>query len=444
MGFMATFGATLTLPGLAGIVLTIGMAVDANVLIFERIREELDKGKNLLTSIDVGYSRAFVTIFDSNITTLFVGLILMWQGSGPIKGFAVTLSIGIATSMFTALFVTRLMFDVMHRMLRFETMKMMRFFSKPNIDFLGMKSKAFTISAALILIALIAAAVINISALGIDFTGGTRLTFDYKPDAQPNQVELTKLLVDAGYDAKVSYKTNLMQDKDIKKLEIVIRKQKAGKEKNDNLKAFVQNLVNKKFPNAKIENGSETSLGALIGLQFAQSALIAIIFAVIGIIIYISARFEFAFAIASIIALLHDITIATGLFIIFGYFFPSLGSGEISLPVIAALLTIMGYSLNDTIVVFDRIRENLSLIEGKSYKEIINASINQTLSRTVLTSLTTLLVLIVLFASGVVAINDFVLVMIIGIVVGTYSSIFIASPIIAVWHKKIGVKLKED
>jgi preprotein translocase SecF subunit len=202
--------------------------------------------------------------------------------------------------------------------------------------------------------------------------------------------------------------------------------------------------LNKAFPEAKISNGSETSLGALIGLQFAQSAMIAILFAVIGIIIYISARFEFAFAIASIIALLHDITIATGLFIIFGYFFPSLGSGEISLPVIAALLTIMGYSLNDTIVVFDRIRENLNLIEGKSYKEIINASINQTLSRTVLTSLTTLLVLVVLFASGVVAINDFVLVMIIGIVVGTYSSIFIASPIISVWHKKIGAKVKDD
>jgi len=444
MGFMATFGATLTLPGLAGIVLTIGMAVDANVLIFERIREELDKGKNLLTAVDVGYSRAFVTIFDSNITTLFVGLILMWQGSGPVKGFAVTLSIGIVTSMFTALFVTRLLFDLMHRFFKFKEMSMMRFFSKPNIDFLGMKNRAFSISGALIGIALLAAIIINTGALSIDFTGGTRLTFDYNADAQPEQEKMTQLLKKAGYDAKVSYKTNLMQDSETKKLEIVIRKQKTDGNSTNNMKAEVQEYLNKAFPAAKISNGSETSLGALIGLQFAQSAMIAILFAVIGIIIYISARFEFAFAIASIIALLHDITIATGLFIIFGYFFPSLGSGEISLPVIAALLTIMGYSLNDTIVVFDRIRENLNLIEGKSYKEIINASINQTLSRTVLTSLTTLLVLVVLFASGVVAINDFVLVMIIGIVVGTYSSIFIASPIISVWHKKIGAKVKDD
>ena len=164
--------------------------------------------------------------------------------------------------------------------------------------------------------------------------------------------------------------------------------------------------------------------------------------AIIGIIIYISLRFEFTFAIAAIIAIIHDITIATGLFILSKYVLPG-SSGELSLPVIAALLTIMGYSLNDTIVVFDRIREDLGLLKNKSYKEIINLSINQTLSRTVLTSLTTLIVLFTLYATGVVAISDFVLVMIIGIIVGTYSSIFVASPLVSVWHKRIGKNLKE-
>ena len=443
MGFMATFQATLTLPGIAGIILTIGMAVDANVLIFERIREELEKGKNLFTAIDTGYSRAFITIFDSNITTLFVALILMWQGTGPIKGFAVTLSIGIVTSMFTSLFLTRLCFDMIGRAFKFKTMPMMRFFAHPSIKFLSMKNVAFTISAILITVSIVTASMQGKDALSIDFTGGTRLTYDYNDKNKPPQEAVTTLLNEKGFDAKVSYKTNLIGDTQAKKLEIVLRRQNESENSNSaGFKAEVAQMINAKFPTAEISKGSETSLGALIGWQFTKSAIFAIIMAIIGIIIYISIRFEFAFAIAAIIAILHDITIATGLFLLSKFFIPS-SSGELSLPVIAALLTIMGYSLNDTIVVFDRIREDLGLVENKSYKEIINLSINQTLSRTVLTSLTTLIVLITLYASGVVAINDFVLVMIIGIVVGTYSSIFIASPIVSVWHKRIGANLKE-
>ena len=445
MGFMATFQATLTLPGIAGIILTIGMAVDANVLIFERIREELEKNKNLMTAIDTGYRRAFITIFDSNITTLFVALILMWQGTGPIKGFAVTLSIGIITSMFTSLFLTRLAFDLMGRAFKFQTMPMMKFFAHPSIKFLSMKNAAFSLSAILITVSIITAGVQGRDALSIDFTGGTRLTFDYNDSnaTRPLQEDITKLLNEKGFDAKVSYKTNLIGDTQAKKLEIVLRRKTEAKDQETaGLKSEVATILNTQFPTAEIANGSETSLGALIGWQFTKSAIVAIIMAIIGIIIYISLRFEFAFAIAAIIAIIHDITIATGLFILSKYVLPS-SSGELSLPVIAALLTIMGYSLNDTIVVFDRIREDLGLVENKSYKEIINLSINQTLSRTVLTSLTTLIVLITLYATGVVAISDFVLVMIIGIIVGTYSSIFIASPIVSVWHKRIGANLKE-
>ncbi|MBN1863508.1 MAG: protein translocase subunit SecD [Victivallales bacterium] len=444
MGFMATFQATLTLPGIAGIVLTIGMAVDANVLIFERIREELKARKNLLTAIDNGYSRAFITIFDSNITTLFVALILMWQGSGPIKGFAVTLTIGIITSMFTSLFLTRLSFDILNRVFRFDSMRMLNFFSEPKFNFLAMKNLAFSVSIALVALTLLALAMFGGRSLSIDFTGGTRLTFDYNANARPSQQAVTEALNIAGFDAKVSYKTNMLQDVASEKLEIVLRERASSEEVEDvDIKSQVEAILVERFPAAQIINGSETSLGALIGMQFAWSAIVAILMAIIGIIIYISVRFEFAFAIAAIIALVHDIIVATGLYMAFGLFVPGIGSGEISLSVIAALLTIMGYSINDTIVLFDRVREDISLMENKSYKDIINLSINQTLSRTVLTSVTTLIVLVALLVSGVAAINDFVLVMTIGVVVGTYSSIFVASPIVSVWHKRIGSRLKD-
>ncbi len=444
MGFMATFRATLTLPGIAGIILTIGMAVDANVLIFERIREELLKGKNLLTSIDLGYSRAFITIFDANITTLFVALILMWQGSGPIKGFAVTLAIGIVTSMFTSLFLTRVIFDLIGRFFSFKGMRMMQVFKTPKFNFLGMRNITLFISISLIALAVVLAGVKGVNALGIDFTGGARITYNYEVTngEKPTVGEITKILDKNGYESKISYKQSLLGDDNQEKLEVQLRERNASDNDNSiSLKAKVKTLIESSNSAIKLTSGSETSLGGLIGMQFAISAMIAMVLAIIGIIIYISLRFEFAFAIASIIALLHDITIATGLFLLSSYLIPG-SSGELSLPVIAALLTIMGYSLNDTIVVFDRIREDLTLIKDKSYKEIINISINQTLSRTVLTSVTTLIVLVSLYLAGVVAINDFVLVMIIGVVVGTYSSIFIASPIIAVWHKRIGANLK--
>jgi SecD/SecF fusion protein len=181
--------------------------------------------------------------------------------------------------------------------------------------------------------------------------------------------------------------------------------------------------------------GQESSLGGLVGWEFSKSAIYAILLAFVGIILYISIRFEFAYSIASIIALMHDVIIATGIFVLCG--------NEVSLPVVAALLTIIGYSLNDTIVVFDRIREGLSLNPDMHYKKVINMSINKTLSRTILTSLTTLLVLVILFFFGGIAINDFVLVMLLGVIIGTYSSIFVASPIVAYWHKKIGMRAKD-
>jgi SecD/SecF fusion protein len=436
LGALAAFSATLTLPGIAGMILTIGMAVDANVLIFERIREELNKDKGLQNSIDTGYSKAFITILDANLTTLFTALILIYFGTGAIKGFAVTLSIGIATSMFTALFLTRLIFDSMSRWTSFKKLTMCHLLSHTNINFLGKRKIAAIISGSLIILSLIMVVTKGGNAVGIDFTGGTQITFDYSKQVAVET--LIKALNAAGYkDAKAVYKSSTLSQKDNHKLEILIRDavEISSKQGAVSPKANIASLLNTKFPEMKLTGGSESSLGGLIGETFRNQAALAIFLALIGIIIYISFRFEFAYAMASIIALVHDVMIATGIYIML--------DKEISLPVIAALMTIIGYSLNDTIVVFDRIRENTQLLKGETYKDIINASINQTLSRTILTSVTTLLVLLVLYFFGGIAINDFVFVMLIGVIIGTYSSIFVASPIIAIWHKKIGAKSKE-
>ncbi len=435
LGALAAFDATLTLPGIAGIILTMGMAVDANVLIFERIREELNKGKSLSVSIAQGYQHAFVTIIDANVTTLFTALILMKVGTGPVKGFAVTLSIGIFTSVFTALFLTRLIFDYFERFFKFKTMTMCAWLKDPNFDFLGKRKIAFAISATLIIFSIVFCISKGSNMLGIDFTGGTQFTFSYQ-DRVPIQ-EIRDTLKEQGYEAKVTYKTSLGAQADNKKLEILIRDVDI-EGKGDTVsspKQRIFKLLNSKFSKAKFAGGYETSLGGLVGWEFSKSAIYSIVLAFLGIILYISIRFEFAYAVASIVALMHDVIIATGIFVLCG--------NEVSLPVVAALLTIIGYSLNDTIVVFDRIREGLSLNPDMHYKEVINMSINNTLSRTVLTSLTTLMVLIILFFFGGIAINDFVLVMLLGVIIGTYSSIFVASPIVAYWHKKIGIKAKD-
>ncbi len=430
LGALAAFEATLTLPGIAGIILTIGMAVDANVLIFERIREELQNNKTIFNAVETGYSRAFTTILDSNLTTLFTALILMYVGSGPVKGFGVTLSIGIATSMFTALFLTRLVFDILLRFTKIQRLPMNSFFKRPNIDFLNLRFLAGGLSCFLIAGAIVIACLRGGDIFGVDFSGGKRITMSYQKDVPVAQV--VQAVEEKGYkDVKAVYKTSLASVADNEKIEILVPDNSV----NSNIKSSssLADILNAKFPDAKFSGAQETVVGGLIGAEFTKAAIWALILALIGIIIYITIRFEFAYAMAAIVALVHDVVIATGIFLLVG---------ELSLPVVAALLTILGYSLNDTIVVFDRIREDLGLIKDRPYKQIINLSINQTLSRTILTSLTTMLVLLVLFFMGGIAINDFVFVMLIGVVVGTYSSVFIASPIVAVWHRRIGKNVK--
>jgi SecD/SecF fusion protein len=410
----------LTLPGIAGIVLTIGMAVDANVLIFERIREELRVGKSVLASITAGYGKAFSTIMDANVTTLLTAAILFWQGSGAIRGFAVTLSAGILVSMLMVLVFTRMFLETAAGGMKLKSMKMNSWVPVgTKFDFIGKRKYAGIISIALILGTWGMFAVKGQDNLGIDFTGGYSYLLRFEEPPATEQV--SEALKAAGIDGVTPlYQKSFGGGDNARLLEIKVSE--------ENGPAALAALTKAFEPNG-IQPFGEEKIGGQIGKDLTRQGLTAIVVAMIGIIIYISIRFEFAFAVGAIVALLHDVLITVGIFCLLG--------NQLSLPIIAALLTIVGYSVNDTIVVFDRIREDLKLMKGQaSYREIANLSINQTLSRTLLTSITTLLTIIMLVLFGGGAINDFAVALLIGVMVGTYSSIFIATPVVLMWHKE--------
>jgi preprotein translocase SecF subunit len=315
-------------------------------------------------------------------------------------------------------------------------MRMLKFFSKPNIDFLKIGHTMLPVSCVAIVLILGFMVYKGKAICGIDFTGGTRLTYEYTERVP--EMTVTEELAKVGFpSAKVSYKTNIAQNSKI--IEIILPSNDLsidGKTKTINPVEQVRDILNKANPKSNFSKGEEVTIGGLIGWEFSKAAIIAFILANIGMIIYLSLRFELAYGVAATLANLHDIIIATGIFLLCG--------GELSLQVLAALLTILGFSVNDTIIVFDRIREDVGLVKNKSYKEIINLSINQTLSRTVITSFTVFLVTLIMYIMGGNSMRDFVFVMLVGVVAGTYSSIFVASPIISVWHKRLGIGLTAD
>ena len=412
-GALAYFHGTLTLPGIAGLVLTIGMSVDANVLIFERIREESALGKSIRAAIQSGFSRAFLTILDANITTLIAALVLFQFGTGPVRGFATILSIGILSSMFTALVVTRLILDLLTTGdKKIDKLPMLRLINQPKINFIGFRKIAYIISGVLIIVGMFSFLKKGESNYGIDFTGGTIQQFRFEKPVEADSIRDTLKEVGLGSASIQHFGNNK---------EVIIRSFEMDPSRiiNEFRGAFAGN----DFEVLRVEK-----VGPSVGRDLKGKAIKALVIAMLFMVVYISIRFEFRFAIAAIVALLHDILLSIGAI--------SLTNREISTPVIAALLTIVGYSINDTIVVFDRIREDRKLMRKSTYTEIINTSINQTLSRTVLTSLTTLMVVLALFFLGGEVINDFAFVLLMGIVFGTYSSIFIASPILVDWPSK--------
>jgi len=435
LGALAYFNSTLTLPGIAGLILTVGMAVDANVLVFERIREELRNGKSILASIESGYNRATVTILDANVTTLIAAAVLMEFGTGPIEGFAVTLSIGVCSSVFTALIVTRAIFDFLTAHEKLATLTMMAFLkpdSKPR--FMNKRRYAFTASAVVIVIGLFVFGIRGSDNFGVDFTEGTNMMLSIERQEPVDVGQVRASLEAAGFDTPIVQRYEQGDEQGVYRFVIRIAEVDQAASEGEESET-VTGRVNRALDGMLAgEAGSVTidkveTVGPSVGKELRNDAIKAISYALVFIIAYLWFRFELKFAFAAVLALVHDVLVTVGIFAVVGK--------ELSMPVVAALLTIIGYSLNDTIVVFDRVREDMQLYRGRGlhFADILDTSINQTLSRTLLTSLTTLFVVVVLFIFGGSVINDFAFALIIGVVVGTYSSIFVASPAVYLWQK---------
>lgn len=434
MAVLAGFHATLTLPGIAGIILTIGMAVDANVLIFERIREELRSGKTVRAAIDSGYGHALSAIIDANVTTFLVGIVLYQFGTGPIRGFALTLCIGIISSLFTAFFVTRTIFELITRKSEQSTLSIgpVALFSNLNIRFLSLRNIGFGTSAAVLLIGIVSILGINGIRQGIDFAGGTLLELHFDPAVKVEDIRSQLGRVPVG-DAEVDLsKSEIKQFGSENDILIRVSESGAGTEVADGimgvLKAgFADNIAEMEWIRR------QEKVGPKIGSELSNAAVRAVLVALALILIYMAWRFHrFLYGIAAVVALFHDVLITLGLL--------SLLNIEITLAVVAALLAIVGYSLNDTIVVFDRIRENLHTARRQGFDGTVNQSINECLSRTLITSATTLMAVLVLMIFGGEVNRDFTITLMIGVVVGTYSSVFVASPVLYLGQQRAAAK----
>jgi SecD/SecF fusion protein len=416
LGALTMFHFVLTLPGIAGIILTIGLSVDANVLIFERLREEMALGKTLKVALNTAYEKAFSSIFDANVTTLITAAILFWKATGPVKGFAISLTLGILASLFTALIVGRNCLGWLVDTGKLKRVSMLHLISAQNINFLGKGFIACMISLALLVAGAAAFYLRGEKNFGVDFRGGDLITL-----SAPGQIDVGQVrhaLQTIGY-ADASIQESSQGGKSY----ITIRTPL-------NTSDRVEKQIMQTMPNAGFHVEGSERVGALVGGELAKSSLIALGLGILGILIFVTFRFELSFAVGAIVALLHDVLMTVGMFALLGR--------ELTLTMVGAVLTIAGYSINDTIVVYDRIREGLASGRRGTIEEIMNSSINQTLSRTILTSTVTLIPILCLFLFGGAVLRDFSLAIIIGVVVGTYSSIFIASPIVLWWSRARG------
>ncbi len=422
LGLMSLFGFVLTLPGIAGIVLTMGMAVDANVLIYERMREERALGRPFIICLRNAYEKAFSAIWDSNITSLITAVILFWLASGSIKGFAVTTSVGIITSLIGAIVVTRVMFFWIERVGVLKDFTFARApFAGKVFDFMKYR-KAAAIASILLIVgcAVYGVGVRGDKALGIDFTGGTTITYVVPGDAalDYDKVEKTVMSMTLTKAPTVQEFSNAT-DRNIK---IRCANKEDATKINTTLRQNVEGM--KELPLESVED-----ISAALGSTFFKTACWALLAGLLGITIYLAIRFEWSFAMGALISTAHDVAGIIGLVVLMGT--------ELNIIHIGAFLTVAGYSINDTIVIYDRIREQLRLAEpNEDLKDIMNEAINTTLSRTLLTSGSTIAVLISLIALGGPAMRDFSITMLLGIFIGTYSSIFIASPCVLAFDKK--------
>jgi SecD/SecF fusion protein len=444
-GVLASFGAVLTLPGIAGIVLTLGMAVDANVLMYERIREEMNKGKTMRKAIDDGIGHALSAIIDSNVTTIITGVILAYFGTGPIKGFAVTEIIGVATSFFTAVFLTRYMLYVYSsressKEIKFITGFTENWFKDTKVDFMGIRKWMYGISIALMLISCISFATRGFS-LGIDFSGGRNYVVAFDKAVNSDNV---RRMLEKGFDGDIPQVITIGSENQVRiatKYKIndnspTIDNEIEGKI-YDNLKPLLNTSVTKEdFIKDNIK--SSQKVGPTVADDIKRSAIWAVILAIFGIGIYIFIRFkEWGYALGAIVSLAHDAIITLGLFSLGYGFLPF--SMEIDQAFIAAILTVIGYSVHDTVINYDRIRENVLLFPKRDRISLINLSVNEMLGRTFSTTATVILTLLSMFIFGGETIRGFIFAMLFGIFIGTYSSVFIASPITVEMGKLISL-----
>ena len=441
-GVLSSIGAVLTLPGIAGIVLTIGMSVDANVLIYERVREELLNGKGLRLAVADGYKAAYSSIIDANVTTLLTGIILYVFGTGPIKGFATTLVIGILTSLFSAIFITRLVFYWRLRKketVSFDNKITKGAFKNTAVDFIGKRKRFYVLSSLIILLGIGSFGTKGLK-YGVDFKGGR--TFVVRFDDTANNEEIRSSLGQAfvtdgvemfpevktfGEDNQVKITTKFLIDsQDINADDLVTAQLSEG------LSSF-----------GAYEIMSSQKVGPTIADDIKDAAVWSVFFSLLVIFLYILLRFrKWQFSLGAVVAVFHDVTIVLSIFSIFYGILPF--SLEIDQAFIAAILTIIGYSLNDTVVVFDRIREHMGIFKKKDFNDLVNNALNSTLSRTINTSITTFFVLLVIFLFGGEVIRGFMFALMVGVLVGTYSSLFVASPIMLDTINKSEEKTKKS
>lgn len=407
--------ATLSMPGIAGIVLTIAMSVDANILIFERMREEMALGKNLRASLEAGFEKAFSAIFDGNVTTLITAAIMMWLGTGPVKGFGVTLTIGIFSTMFAALVVSRLLMELV---IYSGTVKKMTFLSlvpETRFDFMKWARPAFIGSWVVVLLGVITVVVKGDAIYGKDFLGGDEVTVGFAQ--RIDQADIIAVATSMGLaDVTPAYQSPLGGGAETLKIQTPYDKA-----------AGLVTKLQETYPEAKFESLGISGIGPSVSDEIKTNAFLAIGLSLVGILLYVAFRFEFGYGVGAVVSTVHDVLMTIGMYVLVG--------GQFNAAMVGAILLIVGYSINDTIVIFDRIREELHLNPNARLRDVINLSLNKTLARTIITGGTTFATAITLALVAGFEVHDIAVTLIIGIITGTFSSLFVASPIFYWWHK---------
>jgi SecD/SecF fusion protein len=409
-------GATLSMPGIAGIVLTIAMSVDSNILIFERMREELATGKNLRAALEAGFEKAFSAIFDANVTTLITAVIMIVLGNGPVKGFGITLTIGIFTTMFAALIITRLLLEVVIYPGFVSRIKMFSAVPETHFDFLKYAKPAFIASWSLVLVGVVVVVMKGDAIYGVDFAGGDELTLSYTKKIEIAEVRRAAEQVPGLREVTPVYQTLIGTGQEVLKMQTPF-------DMGDAVATKLQEV----FPQAEFKVLGENRIGAAVSSQIQWNAFLAIVLSLVGIMVYVAFRFEFGYGVGAVVSTVHDVFMTIGVFVMF--------DRQFNAAMVGAILLIVGYSINDTIVIFDRIREELTLNPNSRLRDVINLALNRTLARTVITGGTTFCTAITLVTVTGGAVNDIAFTLLIGLITGTFSSVFIASPIFFWWHK---------